>query len=161
MRLDIIIPQYNESELLVSRLLDSINNQINIDLSKIGIIIVNDCSNNELPISIINKYPNLNITLLKTPVNGGPGRTRQFGIDNSTADYITFIDADDTYYSNDCLSKVMNVIINNRPNVILTKFIEETKLNNKYSNVIHESDIIYIHGKFINRMYLIENKIRF
>ena len=160
-RLDIIIPQYNESVLLVERLLDSIYNQINIDLSIIGVIIVNDCSNNAISSSIKDKYPNLDISLIKTPNNGGPGLARQYGIDYSTAEYITFIDADDTYYSNDCLSKVLDIILNKKPNVILTNFMEETKLNNKYSNIIHESDIIYIHGKFINRMYLIENKIRF
>lgn len=160
-RLDIIIPQYNETQLLVERLLNSINNQINVDLSTIGVIIVNDCSNNSLPSTIKDKYPLLDITLLKTPKNGGPGLARQFGIDNSSAEYITFIDADDTYYSNDCLSKVMDVILKDKPNVILTDFMEETKLNNKYTNILHQSDIIYIHGKFINRMYLIENKIRF
>ena len=160
-KLDIIIPQYNESSLLVERLLNSINNQINIDLSMIGIIIVNDCSNNPISYTIKDKYPSLDISLLKTPKNSGPGVARQVGIDYSTAEYITFIDADDTYYSNDCLSKVMEIITNEKPNVILTKFMEETKVNNKYTNILHESDIIYIHGKFINRLYLIENKIRF
>lgn len=159
--LDIIVPQYNESTLLVERLLNSINNQINIDLSQIGVIIINDFSSNPIPNSIKEKFPKLNITLLRTPKNGGPGIARQFGIDNSTAEYITFIDADDTYYSNDCLYKVIDTIIHKKPNVILTNFMEETKLNNKYSNIIHKSDIIYIHGKFINRLYLIENKIRF
>ena len=160
-KLDIIIPQYNENQLLVERLLNSIDSQINIDKSLLGIIIVNDCSNYALKDVIKAKYPNLDITLLKTPKNGGPGLARQFGIDYSTAEYITFIDADDTYYSNDCLSKVMDVINKDKPNVILTKFLEETRINNKYSNILHTSDIIYIHGKFINRMYLIENKIRF
>ncbi len=160
-KLDIIIPQYNENQLLIKRLLNSINNQINIDLSTIGIIIINDCSNNEIKTTIKQEFPNLDISLLKTPKNGGPGVARQYGIDNSTAEYITFIDADDTYYSNDCLSKVLDFINKNRPNVILTKFIEETTINNKYTNILHTSDIIYIHGKFINRMYLIENKIRF
>ena len=160
-RLDIIIPQYTENHLLIERLLKSINNQINIDLSTIGIIIVNDCSNYEIKPTIKQEFPDLDITLLRTPKNGGPGIARQYGIDNSTAEYVTFIDADDTYYSNDCLSKVLDVIIKDKPNVILTKFLEETKINNKYTNVLHTSDIIYIHGKFINRMYLIENKIRF
>ena len=101
-KIDIIIPQYNESLQLVKRLLTSINNQINIDLSTIGIIIVNDCSNSEIKNSIKQEFPNLDITLLRTHNNGGPGVARQYGIDHSTAEYITFIDADDTYYSNDC-----------------------------------------------------------
>ena len=98
-KLDIIIPQYNENQLLVERLLNSIDSQINIDKSLLGIIIVNDCSNYALKDVIKAKYPNLDITLLKTPKNGGPGLARQRALDACKTDWITFMDADDVLMS--------------------------------------------------------------
>ena len=43
--LDIIIPQYSEDDNKIKPLLDSINNQINIDFNDINVTIVNDLSN--------------------------------------------------------------------------------------------------------------------
>ena len=42
MILDIIIPQYKEDESVIKNLLNSINNQKNVDFSQIKLTIVND-----------------------------------------------------------------------------------------------------------------------
>lgn len=158
--LDIIVPQYLEDEKTLERLLNSINNQNDVDFKSIGIIIINDCSKVKISKKLLQQFPNLNIEVLENKTNLGPGLTRQVGIDYSTAEYITFLDADDTYYSNDCLKKTFEELLN-KPNILLTKWMEEYKENNKIKNILHKSDIIYLHGKFIKRSYLIEQNIRF
>ena len=159
--LDIIIPQYSESEGIVERLLRSINNQKDVDFTSIGILIVNDCSNNQITTKITSKFPKLNIELLRTPINVGPGLTRQYGIDHSSAQYITFIDADDVYYSSSCLQQVVPLLLNNNYDIILTKWMEEFKTHQGSKDIVHTSDIIYLHGKFIKRQYLIDNDFKF
>ena len=54
MKLQILIPQYNESDEVVKPLLDSIALQQNIDFKEIGVIIVNDGSNIHLSSELLN-----------------------------------------------------------------------------------------------------------
>lgn len=160
-KLDIIVPQYKEDDKTIRKLFQSINNQQGIDFDTIGIIIINDCSSIKISKKLLSEFPKLNIDLLENSMNMGPGLTRQAGIDYSKADYITFIDADDTYFCKDSLQKVLEIIKEKEPNILLTKWMEEYKENNQIKNICHQSDIIYLHGKFIKRQYLIDNEIRF
>lgn len=160
--LDIIIPQYKESNSILERLLTSIYNQKNIDFNQLGIIFINDCSPSPISMSLIQKFSNLKIQSLKTTKNVGPGLARQFGIDHSTADYITFLDADDMYYSDHCFEQIFQILEQKKPTILLTKWVEE--IFDSYGNskqIMHTSDIIFLHGKVIKRSYLIENNIRF
>ncbi len=159
--LDIIIPQYKENDKILNRLLLSINKQKNIDFKSLGIIIVNDASDVKLTKKLFKQFPRLNITYLRNEVNSGPGITRQNGVDASLAKYITFMDADDMYYSNNALELVFNAIKEHEPDLILTKWLEEDKVFNQINLIPHESDVIWVHGKFIKRQYLIDNNIRF
>lgn len=159
--LDIIIPQYSESEKTLSNLLSSISNQINIDFNDIKIIIVNDHSPFMPRHQFISDYQNLNIMLLQTPKNVGPGLARQYGIDNSNSNYITFIDADDTYYSNNVLERILKILKEKQPDVLLSKWMEEQIIGSKATDIIHTSDLIYLHGKFIKRKYLLDNNFKF
>lgn len=159
--LDIIVPQFKENTTIIAKLLKSIYTQKKIDLSKIGVIIINDFSKILINESIQESFPKLNITFLKNTKNLGPGLTRQIGIDHSKADYITFLDADDTYYTDESLFPVFNIIENENPDILLTKWAEEVVDNGAHKTIFHNSDIIYLHGKFIKRQYLIDNNIKF
>ncbi len=77
MFLDIIIPQYAEDEMLIKKALDSIGDQLGVDFSEIGIIIINDCSNKIISDSFLANYTKLNITYLKNEKNMGAGLSRQ------------------------------------------------------------------------------------
>lgn len=160
-KLDIIVPQYSEDEITIRKLFQSISNQKEIDFETIGIIVINDCSKMKISKEILKDFPKLNIDFLENKKNVGPGLTRQIGIDYSSAEYITFIDADDTYFSNDSLHNALNIINEKSPDILLTKWMEEYKEKNQIKNISHNSDIIYLHGKFIKRQYLIDNSIRF
>ena len=116
MELCIIIPAYNCLD-TIEKTLKSISIQ---DLSvEYEVVLVNDCSDYDYS-TIINNYSNkINIREIKTKKNIGPGAARQFGIDNSSSKYITFIDGDDCFYDKYSLSKLYNEINKTYPKGII------------------------------------------
>ena len=90
--ISLIIPAYN-AENHIANCLDSLLNQINIDIE---IIIVNDCSTDNTK-EILNNYVERhnNIKIINTEKTSGPGIARNQGIECVTSQYIGFIDSDD------------------------------------------------------------------
>ncbi len=86
--LSIIIPNYNKGKLL-KRCLDSLLNQ---DLSRVEIILLDDCST-DCSKDILSNYKNINIIF--NSVNKGICKTRNIGIELAKGEYITFLDSDD------------------------------------------------------------------
>ncbi|MDE5715624.1 MAG: hypothetical protein K2I42_05775, partial [Anaeroplasmataceae bacterium] len=69
---------------------------------------------------------------------------------------------DDMYYSNHCFEEIFKLLEEKKPTVILTKWVEEIVDDRSKSNqIMHTSDIIFLHGKIIKRSFLIDNNIRF
>lgn len=94
----IIIPAYNCSKTL-GRTLNSLVQQKD---SNFSVVVVNDCSTEDLD-TIISKYTNkLNIRVVYTSENQGCGGARQRGIEavGRNDDYIAFLDADDILLPN-------------------------------------------------------------
>jgi glycosyltransferase involved in cell wall biosynthesis len=89
--IDIIIPAYNCTKTL-HRTLSSLEAQSD---KNFNVIIVDDCSTEDLMPIIAEKQPHLNIQYIRKDVNEGCGMARQTGIDNAKSDYITFLDSDD------------------------------------------------------------------
>lgn len=167
MKLDIIIPQYNETEELIGHLLSSINNQIGIDLTKVvTVTIVNDHSNTKLNTNFLNSFL-FKVNYIETPVNGGAGRARQYGIDNTSGDYILFCDADDRLYSSTVLLEICNQIrlleVKQKSwSYIWTYFYEEFRKDKAFDLIPHDQPAaIWMHGKVWNRKFLQQNDIRF
>lgn len=159
--LDIIIPQYKETDDIIDSLLASISTQSDVDQSLIGVIIVNDGSDILISDEELGKYPNLNITYLKNEVNLGQGLTEQKGLDYSEAEYVTFIDSDDEFVKG-ALSKVIKVLKENNFDILLSWFIEQLYNDGKYSYYIHKNDLYnFLHGVFIKRQYLYDHHIAF
>lgn len=90
---DIIIPAYNPGSYLV----EAIQSCLNQSYKNIKITVVDDCSTQNIEF-IKNKFPQVN--LLKTPINSGPAGARNFGMENTQGEYISFLDSDDVM-SND------------------------------------------------------------
>ena len=148
---DIIIPAYNAHETII-RVLSSLQIQININLAKIYII--NDCSkkNYKTEISMFNEK--LNIVELKTLKNLGPGGARQYGLNNSNAKYIIFLDADDQFYNPYSFNLLYSVINNDGFDLVYSReYVEKEKMD--YYN--HGS----LHGKIYRREYIEKNNIKF
>ena len=103
----IIIPNYN-SEKWIKKLLESILHQTYKDYE---IIIVDDMStDNSVQIikkMIGNKVACQIIELKEKRWNGG---TRNVGVEHAKGEYILFLDCDDWFYSEKCLSEIAKII---------------------------------------------------
>lgn len=124
MKLQILIPQYKETDEVIKPLLDSIALQQSIDMNEIGVIICNDGSDIFLTDTLLNSYP-YKIEYYKEP-HRGVSATRNACLDHATADYIMFCDADDMFYSVCGLWQMfreMNIGFDS----MVSLFIEETR----------------------------------
>ena len=163
MLLDIIIPQYSESDNVIKELLDSINNQVNIYKKDISITIVNDASSTLISDKLINSYSELSIKYIRRETNGGPGLARQFGFDNTNSYYVMFIDADDVLYDNISLNAIIDFLIKNQPDYLVTNIACESIIKNKPGWIIKKGKDTFpwMHGKVYKRSFLNQNEIRF
>lgn len=158
MLLQILVPQYKETDEVIKPLLDSIKMQQNIDFNDIGVIITNDGSNVFLSEEIIRSYP-FNIQYFKNE-HKGVSATRNFCLDKATADYVMFCDADDLFMNSLGLQLVMNSMKKESLDFINSSFMEEIKTPNGMAYVTRQQDIIFVHGKIYNRKFLNYEKIR-
>jgi len=158
MTLDILVPQYKETDEVIKPLLDSIALQQQVDLNNVGVIIVNDGSDVFLSEDFLNSYP-FKITYYKNK-HEGVSATRQKACDLSRADYVMFCDADDMFY-NMCglwiIFREMTIGFDS----LVSVFVEESKLpNGEHMFINREQDSTFVHGKVHRRQYLVDNNIR-
>ena len=120
-KVTVIIPSYNSVEFLDSTI-ESIKAQT-FGFENIELIIIDDYSTDstqELIDKYCAEYENIK-TYESGKKTGTPGRARNIGIANSTADYIMFIDHDDKYLP-DTVEKLYNAITANNSDVAIGKF---------------------------------------
>ena len=168
-KLDIIIPQYKETEEVIKPLLTSIENQVGISKDIFQVTIVNDHSDCKLSDAFLKSfsYP---IQYLETPENGGGGMARQWGVDHTSNPLIMFCDADDRFFDCTSLLNIFNAMrFNNIKtgktfNMLTSSFYEEhIEANGKgYDLIKHEKPtMIWMHGKIFRRSFLEKYNIRF
>ena len=105
MKLSVIVPVYN-GESTIEKCLSSIIGQ---DYPDIEIVVVNDGSTDDtkkIVEEIIRENPDVNIRLVNKR-NGGNSQARKTGVENSSGEYIGFVDADD-WIEPDMYSVMMN-----------------------------------------------------
>ena len=160
MKLQILVPQYNETDPVIKPLLDSIALQQNVPMDEIGVIICNDGSDIFLSDELINeKYP-FKIEYHKEPHRGVSG-TRNACLDYATADYVMFCDADDMFV-NMCGLYIIFREMKLGFDSLFSVFQEETRTPDKKEIVYinREMDSTFVHGKVHRRQYLIDQHIR-
>ena len=161
MKLQILIPQYNETEEIIKPLLDSIEIQQNVDLKNdIGVIIVNDGSNIHLSEDFLKKYT-FHIDYYMND-HKGVSATRNACLDHATAEYVMFCDADDMFYNACGLYIVFREMDIGRFDSLVSAFVEESRdINSKEPVYInHAMDSTFVHGKIHRRKFLLNQKIR-
>jgi len=159
MKLQILIPQYNETEDVVKPLLDSIAIQQNVPMKEIGAIICNDGSDVSLSDKFLSSYPFV-IDYYKEPHRGVSG-TRNACLDHATAEYVMFCDADDMF-CNVCGLWMMFREMNIGFDSMVSNFMEETRISETQEVIYvnHETDSTFVHGKIHRRQYLLDKQIR-
>lgn len=161
MKLQILVPQYKETDEVLKPLLDSIAIQQSVDLkNEVGVIIVNDGSDVFLSDDFINSYP-FEVKYFKEAHRGVSG-TRNACFDHATADYVMFCDADDMFCNVCGLYIIFNEINNGGFDSLVSVFMEESHMPDTgqviYLN--HEMDSTFVHGKVHKRKYLLDQHIR-
>lgn len=157
--LSIIIPQYKETEEQISHLLNSISRQKGIEFNELEVIIINDSSDVVLSNEFIHSY-SYKINYIINSKNVGPGMTRQYGINQAQGEYITFLDADDELYDQFSLYVPISCLRDTNWNVVLTSIVKKDSQNN--ATIKKDSAVFpFLHGKYIKRRFLKENRIEF
>ena len=162
MKLQILVPQWHETDDIIRPLLDSIKLQQGINFDDIGVIITNDGSDVFLSDEFLNSYP-FKVEYLKAE-HHGVSATRNACLDAATADFVMFCDADDMFFHMCGLYIVFREIDENGGfDVLVSKFLEETKNPETKALVYvsHDRDQTFVHGKVFRREYLVKNGIRF
>ena len=160
MKLQILVPQYKETDEIIKPLLDSIALQQNVDFNEVGAIIVNDGTDVRLSESLLNSYP-YEIQYHINP-HGGVSAARQACLDKATADYVMFCDADDMFYNMCGLWILFREMDQGVFDSLVSVFVEETKIpgTNETTYINREMDSTFVHGKVHRRKYLVDKNIR-
>lgn len=178
MKLQLLIPHYNELQAIIIPLLDSIAIQQSISFSDIGVIICHD--GEDIPdFDFTNtKYP-FSIKQIHIP-HKGVSAARNGAFDASDAEYVMFCDIDDMFSSVCGIYTILNEINYGGFDALISTFIEESRapedipeqvdLNGqiiapalKKGQILYlnrENDSTFVHGKVYRRQYLLDNHIR-
>ena len=161
MKLQILIPQYQETDEVIKPLLDSIEIQQNVDLKRdVGVVIVNDGTDVRLSDELLNSYTYpIEYHLAE---HGGVSATRNKCLDHATADYVMFCDADDMFYNACGLYIVFREIGMGGFDSLVSAFIEESRdpVTGEPVYINHDMDTTFVHGKVHRRQYLLDKGIR-
>ena len=159
MKLQILIPQYKETDEILKPLLDSIEVQQNVDLkNEVGVIIVNDGTDVKLSDELLSRYT-YDIQYYHNE-HGGVSATRNACLDHATAEYVMFCDADDMFL-NACGLYIVFREMEAGFDSLVSAFVEETRdFEKKPMYINRDLDSTFVHGKVHRRQYLIGQNIR-
>lgn len=166
-KIDIIIPAYNVEDEILFRCLASIASQDIID--EIEVTIVDDASTKQNYTKVIEPFlPILKIQILRYEINGGPGVARQYGIDHTHNEYISFIDSDDAFNGAWAISTLRAGIEanNNRYQMCVGVFDEIIKsdyigTDNTPAIVEYSNNMVWVFAKMYRRSFLEQHNIKF
>ena len=158
MKLQLLIPQYNETDDIVCNMLDSLKNQHGVDFADFEVLIGNDGSEVKLSEGLFKNYPYS--IQYKQYEHTSPAGTRQRLFDEATAEYIMFCDADDMFLSVLGLHTIFTYIRKGF-DALVSDFIEEVKdpRTGEFMYHTHHSDNRFVHGKVYRRRHIIDNNI--
>lgn len=150
-RVSVIVPVYNSAQ-YIEKCLDSLVNQT-IE-NELEIIIVNDGSTDnseEVINNYIKKQKNKNIIKYYSKENEGIAKTRNFGIEKATSEYIMFVDSDD--YVDDTLIEKLKLYIDKHVDLIKFKLRRIDESEKVVENVTGPTFEIVTGAEAFNRMF--------
>lgn len=182
-KISVIMPVYNAEKYLKTAINSVINQTIGFE--NVELIIVNDNSTDNSK-NIIKEYADKfeNIIAIHLNKNSGlPGKPRNIGINQSSANYIMFLDADDEYLPN-AFELLYNSITSENSDFVMGSHFHNNGNRKMKINILHycddNSDIININplknqhtfnmtshnhvapwGKIFNKKLINDNNIRF
>lgn len=165
-RLQFLVPQYKETEEVISFLLDSIECQVGIDKKDIGVIICSDGGNYILDRKFLDKY-SYDIDYVVCTHRGVSG-ARNSAFLLSDADYVMYCDSDDGFCNTFALKIIFqNIDISEKEgkpfDLMSTKFYSEKQAegDTPWSLSICDHNNVYIHSRVYRREFLVDNNLYF
>jgi glycosyltransferase involved in cell wall biosynthesis len=157
--IDVIIPAY-KAEQSIRRTMASIAMQTAAE--SIRVTIVSDGDGVDY-LGVCSDFSRiLEIRQVSMDLNSGPGAARQMGIDSTELEFITFIDADDTFASSFSLETMLLTITSDeRCEAISGIFMEELGPSAPSRFRAHTDDLIWVFGKMYRRSFLERKGIKF
>lgn len=158
MKLQLIVPHYNEDPKWVIDYLDSLQLQRFVDKSEFEVLLLNDGDKVVLDEAIFKNY-DFSIKYIVKPW-GGISDTRQYGQDIATADYIMYCDCDDMFSGVDSMYNIFQAMKKADYDLIIGCYvhgledgsvIQETSQNARSQAMIH--------GKIFKRRFLLDHCI--
>lgn len=147
--IDVIIPAYNCCTTL-PRTLHSLAAQLDKNFK---VAVVDDHSTEDIK-SVVDLFKDdLDITYLRNDTNIGCGMSRQTGLDNTSGEYVMFVDADDILMPDTI--KLFNQCIKARPDIelFITMFLKESSTAAMSDTFLYAPKDIgtWCHGKLYKR----------
>ena len=165
-RLQFLVPQYKETEEVISFLLDSIECQVGVDKKDIGVIICSDGGNYILDQKFLDKY-SYDIDYVVC-THRGVSATRNSAFLLSDADYVMYCDSDDGFCNTFALKIIFeNIDISEKEgkpfDLMSTKFYSERQAegDKPWSLSICDHNNVYIHSRVYRRAFLVDNNLYF
>jgi len=150
----IIIPVYNASN-YIERCAHSLFRQTFDDIEY---VFVNDCTTDdsiEKLQKVAEQYPHRKerIKIVSREKNGGVSASRQTGVDNSTGNYILFVDNDD-WIKPEMVETMYNKAKSEKADVVICDFIIEKNTDNEYCcGYISANKEDYLYDMVENKAY--------
>ncbi|GAB6043127.1 glycosyltransferase family 2 protein [Endothiovibrio diazotrophicus] len=120
MKLSVVIPLHNKGP-YIERTLDRLLDQRRVPDE---IIVVDDAGSDdgaERVARIRDRWNDRRLTLIRLPVNGGPGHARNVGLDAASGDYVMPLDADDPL-DRHAVARVIEVLETHAPDFLILTF---------------------------------------
>lgn len=155
--LQILINHYRESEELIGRLLKSIEMQEAVSDNDYEVFVYSDGDTNVLSEQFLNSF-RFPIHYKMLP-HRGVCATRNELLNDATAEYVMFCDADDCFHSTLGLYRLLKAIQDLGMDVIGSPYESEQYIDGIYRYRTLIRDTIRVHGKVFKREYLVQNHI--
>ena len=151
-----IIPTFNAKD-TIGMTLTSIENQ-GLEKEKYEVIVCDNCSTDITKIKA-NLHTNIDIKFYSQKFEN-IAAAREYGLTKAEGEWVTFIDADDTFVL-DTIREVIEIIRSQQlSKVCYTSFVEyDFDAKKKTDKAFNKDNWLY--GKFYNREFLIQNNIHF
>lgn len=163
-KLEIIVPHYKEPWDTGKKLFDILALQRGVEPGEFRVILCQDGEEGKLDGSLFDGLP-FEVKQIRIP-HRGVSAARNAGMAAAVADWIAFCDFDDMYTSVHSLKVALRAIsaAAEAGKVFLwNNFLEEGKDRRTGAYVVyrHDWDMTFVHGRFYQRQFLIDNGLRF
>ena len=158
MTLDLIIPHYNEPYKTVRPMLQILENQMKIRPGDVRVLFVNDGEENRLP-ELETYNPGFPFIEYSIP-HAGVSAARNYGLEQSDADWVMFCDCDDSFTSIYSIYELVSVLdTENHDMLWVSYYFDMPSTHDRY--LVDKFDLTFVHGKLFRRSFLNDNHIRF